>query len=62
MRFCLEKGRLIRPNVCFVQGGKQMSVNSLSAAMARAGNPVTMLRNSKVGMYVYPVVAPEFQN
>lgn len=39
-----------------------MSGNSLSAAMARAGNPVTMLRNSKTGMYVYPVVAPEFQN
>ena len=39
-----------------------MSENSLSAAMARAGNPVTMLRNSKTGMYVYPVVAPEFQN
>ncbi|MCU0828721.1 MAG: hypothetical protein MUE52_15280 [Tabrizicola sp.] len=30
--------------------------------MAAAGNPVTMLRNSKAGMYVYPVVAPEFQN
>lgn len=39
-----------------------MTANSLSAAMARAGNPVTMLRNSKAGMYVYPVVAPEFQN
>ena len=35
---------------------------SLSTVMAAAGNPVTMLRNSKAGMYVYPVVAPEFQN
>ncbi len=35
---------------------------SLSTAMAVAGNPVDMLRNSKVGMYVYPVVAPEFRN
>jgi vanillate/3-O-methylgallate O-demethylase len=25
-------------------------------------NPVQMLRNSKAGMYVYPVVTPEFQN
>ena len=39
-----------------------MTVNSLAAAMRAAGNPVTMLRNSKIGMYVYPVVAPEFQN
>jgi vanillate/3-O-methylgallate O-demethylase len=36
--------------------------NSLSAVMAAAGNPVKMLRNSKTGMYVYPVVAPEFSN
>lgn len=36
--------------------------NSLTSAIAAAGNPVTMLRNSKIGMYVYPVVAPEFSN
>jgi vanillate/3-O-methylgallate O-demethylase len=36
--------------------------NNLTAAIAAAGNPVKMLRNSKIGMYVYPVVAPEFQN
>jgi vanillate/3-O-methylgallate O-demethylase len=36
--------------------------NNLTAAIAAAGNPVNMLRNSKIGMYVYPVVAPEFQN
>ncbi len=35
---------------------------SLSDAIAKAGNPVDMLRNSKIGMYVYPVVAPEFTN
>ncbi len=35
---------------------------SLSTAMAAAGNPVAMLRNSKAGIYVYPVVAPEFLN
>ncbi len=39
-----------------------MSITSLSAAMQAAGNPVQMLRNSKIGMYVYPVVAPEFSN
>ena len=35
---------------------------NLTAAIAAAGNPVDMLRNSKIGMYVYPVVAPEFRN
>ena len=39
-----------------------MSVTNLSGAIAAAGNPVNLLRNSKIGMYVYPVVAPEFQN
>ena len=28
----------------------------------QAGNIVDRLRNSKIGMYVYPVVAPEFTN
>lgn len=35
---------------------------SLSDVIAQHKNPVEMLRNSKAGMYVYPVVAPEFQN
>ncbi|WP_313816876.1 aminomethyl transferase family protein [Citricoccus sp.] len=35
---------------------------SLQQAMEAAGNPVEMMRNSKVGAYVYPVVAPEFTN
>ena len=35
---------------------------SLSDVMAQHRNPVEMLRNSKIGMYVYPVVTPEFQN
>ena len=39
-----------------------MSTSSLQNAMDAAGNPVDMLRNSKIGMYVYPVVAPEFTN
>ncbi|MGY3437387.1 MULTISPECIES: vanillate/3-O-methylgallate O-demethylase [unclassified Marinovum] len=37
-------------------------MSSLSALMAQHANPVDMLRNSKIGMYVYPVVAPEFTN
>jgi vanillate/3-O-methylgallate O-demethylase len=37
-------------------------VSSLSALIAQHTNPVDMLRNSKIGMYVYPVVAPEFTN
>jgi vanillate/3-O-methylgallate O-demethylase len=39
-----------------------MSVTSVSTAIQSAGSAVKMLRNSKIGMYVYPVVAPEFQN
>ncbi len=35
---------------------------SLSDAIAEHRNPVEMLRNSKIGMYVYPVVATEFTN
>lgn len=35
---------------------------SLYDLMKTHKNPVQMLRNSKAGMYVYPVVAPEFQN
>ena len=39
-----------------------MSKNSLSAAIEAAGGAVNLLRNSKAGIYVYPVVAPEFSN
>lgn len=35
---------------------------SLSDVMRQHANPVEMLRNSKIGMYVYPVVTPEFRN
>jgi len=35
---------------------------SLSDVMAQHPNPVEMLRNSQIGMYVYPVVTPEFRN
>jgi len=35
---------------------------SLSDVMAKHNTPVEMLRNSKIGMYVYPVVTPEFTN
>lgn len=39
-----------------------MSENSLSAAIKAQGNAVNLLRNSKIGMYVYPIVAAEFSN
>jgi len=39
-----------------------MSQNNLTSVMAAAGGPVNLLRNSKAGIYVYPVVAPEFSN
>ncbi|WP_300437083.1 aminomethyltransferase family protein [uncultured Mameliella sp.] len=35
---------------------------SLNDTMKKWNNPVEMLRNSQIGMYVYPVVTPEFQN
>ncbi len=37
-------------------------MQSLSEVMKQHANPVQMLRNSRIGMYVYPVVAPEFTN
>jgi len=39
-----------------------MAVSSLQDIINQSGNIVTHLRNSKIGMYVYPVVAPEFTN
>ena len=37
-------------------------MTSLSAKIESHGNAVDMLRNSQIGMYVYPVVAPEYTN
>ncbi len=39
-----------------------MSQKSLEDLLQSAGNPADMLRNSQIGAYVYPVVAPEFTN
>jgi vanillate/3-O-methylgallate O-demethylase len=39
-----------------------MTKPSLESLLQRHGNPVELLRNSKIGMYVYPVVAAEFTN
>jgi vanillate/3-O-methylgallate O-demethylase len=39
-----------------------MSHQNLESVLKAAGNPVAMLRNSQLGAYVYPVVAPEFSN
>jgi vanillate/3-O-methylgallate O-demethylase len=39
-----------------------MGSNNLEQVLNAAGNTVDMLRNSQVGAYVYPVVAPEFSN
>lgn len=39
-----------------------MANRSLEDVLKENGNTVEMLRNSKIGMYVYPVVAPEFTN
>jgi vanillate/3-O-methylgallate O-demethylase len=39
-----------------------MSARSLEDAIAAAGSPVELARNSQIGPYVYPAVAPEFTN
>ena len=39
-----------------------MAYKNLEETLQAAGNPVAMLRNSQIGAYVYPVVAPEFTN
>src|SRR5579871_4353268 len=39
-----------------------MTTRNLEQVLAAAGDPVRMLRNSQLGAYVYPVVAPEFSN
>ena len=39
-----------------------MSQRSLEDLLREVGNPVTMLRNSQIGAYVYPVVSSEFSN
>jgi len=39
-----------------------MSQQSLEALLQKAGNAATMLRNSQIGAYVYPVVPTEYSN
>src|SRR6185312_5661090 len=42
--------------------GAYMAQESLQQLLQRSGNPVTLLRNSQLGAYVYPVVPSEFSN
>jgi len=37
-------------------------MSNLTSVIAQHKNPVEMLRNSAIGMYVYPIVAAEFSN
>jgi len=39
-----------------------MSNNNLTSVMEAAGGAVNLLRNSKAGIYIYPIVAAEFTN
>ena len=39
-----------------------MAYKNLEEKLKAAGNAVEMMRNSQIGAYVYPVVAPEFTN
>src|SRR5271170_6841153 len=43
-------------------GEIRVANKSLQDLLQAAGNPADMLRNSKVGAYIYPVVPPEFTN
>jgi hypothetical protein len=50
------------PQLPSLRSHSKMSKNSLTAAIEAAGGAVNLLRNSKAGIYVYPVVASEFSN
>ncbi|MFT4470224.1 vanillate/3-O-methylgallate O-demethylase [Arthrobacter sulfonylureivorans] len=39
-----------------------MSAKNLQEVLDQSGNTVNLLRNSQLGAYIYPVVAPEFTN
>ncbi|MYF70281.1 MAG: aminomethyl transferase family protein [Proteobacteria bacterium] len=39
-----------------------MTTNNLESILKAAGNPVEMLRNSRIGAYVYPIVPTDFSN
>ncbi len=39
-----------------------MAQRTLEDTIQAAGNPATMVRNSQIGAYIYPVVASEFSN
>ena len=39
-----------------------MAPNNLQQVLDASGNVVDLLRNSQIGAYIYPVVAPEFAN
>src|SRR5579864_7147180 len=39
-----------------------MPQENLESVLKAAGNPVQMLRNSRIGAYIYPVVPSEFSN
>ncbi len=39
-----------------------MAHKNLTEAIAAAGSPVELLRNSQIGSYIYPVVPADFQN
>src|SRR5215469_5308248 len=41
---------------------ESMSTQSLEDVLRKAGNPVTLLRNSQIGPYAFPVVRHEFTN
>jgi vanillate/3-O-methylgallate O-demethylase len=42
--------------------GEYMAQRSLEDALQAAGNAAEMVRTSRIGAYIYPVVAPEFGN
>lgn len=61
---------MTRPHIIFSSSNARhnkellepMSYKNLEEALQAAGNPVTLLRNSQIGPYAFPVVRSEFTN
>jgi vanillate/3-O-methylgallate O-demethylase len=58
----LSYGLCARTSGADKEGAETMSRQSLEDLLQSAGNPVTLLRDSQIGAYVYPVVPSEYSN
>src|ERR1700723_3779322 len=58
----MELSRRDGPRLSNLRGEIRLGNESLQDLLQAAGNPADMLRNSKIGAYVYPVVPSEYTN